>query len=218
MEIPALDITFDQRELAEFERALREYPGVFRQAILPATEKTRVAMRRGIPKKLRETTTILPSVIGKAVRSKKATLTADGAQAEVRVASHRNPLFCYKMSPDSPVALRGVPVKSRPRLSYQLRQAGKTYGDRPYPDDSNLSSMFMAAVPSGHYGIHFGIFARKKDTGKLKEQFAPSVQYHLFDSAVLDELPDKWREYFLRTLRQEIEAHGAGKVRVYDRG
>jgi len=205
MEIPALDITFDQRELAEFERALREYPGVFRQAILAATEKTRVVLRRGIPKKLRETSTILPSVIGKAIRSKKAVLTGGGAQAEITTASRLSPLIRYQVRPDSPAAQRGVPVSERPSISYLLRRGGTQYGDQPHNDSGNLSSMFVQRMKKSG---HIGVFSRIKGTHDIEQQFGPSVQWHLFADGVIDELTDKGREYFLNALRREVAAHG----------
>jgi hypothetical protein len=203
--LPGLDIRFDERLMVDLVRRMQAFPGVLEQALLAATNKTRQYARREIVKGLRGITTLTPGYIGKAVTSKKARPANGGVEAEVRVASGQMPLGRYKISPDRPPQLRGIAVSSRRRVGYKLRKSGKVYGDTPKDAGSGgLSSLFVQAMKSGHIGV----FYRVKSSGKIVQQLAPSVQYHMFADGFVEGIEQKAREHFMNALRAEITAHG----------
>jgi hypothetical protein len=203
--LPGLDIRFDERLMADLVRRMRAFPGVLEQALLAATNKTRQYARREIVKGLRGITTLTPGYIGKAVTSRKARVAGGGVEAEVRVASRGLPLGRYKITPDRPPQLKGIAVSARRRTTYKLRASGKTYGDAPKDAGSGgLSSLFVQAMGSGHIGV----FYRIKSSGKIVQQWAPSVQYHMFADGFSEGVEQKSREHFMNALRAEITAHG----------
>ena len=107
--IPQLEIKLDEAELATFRQQLREFPGVMEAALLATTDKTRLFTRREIVKGLRPLVSLTPAYIARAVRSRKARQQgAEGATAEVRVASRRFPLIRYEVNPQTPPALKGL--------------------------------------------------------------------------------------------------------------
>jgi hypothetical protein len=207
--LPGLDIRFDERQLSDLVRGMQAFPGALEQAMLAATNNTRMFARREINKGLRGITTLMPAYIGKAVTSRKARAAGGGVEAEVRVASRGLPLGRYKVTPERPPQLKGIAVSARRRTTYKLRKSGKTYGDAPrdVQDSGGLSSLFVQAMGSGHIGV----FYRIKSSGKIVQQWAPSVQYHVFADGFIEGVEQRAREHFLKSLQSELGAFGVSK-------
>lgn len=205
--IPQLEIKLDEAELATFRQQLREFPGVMEAALLATTDKTRLFTRREIVKGLRPLVSLTPAYIARAVRSRKARQQgAEGATAEVRVASRRFPLIRYEVNPQTPPALKGLAVSARPRTSYRLRGSGKTHGDAPREAPAGaggeLSPLFVQRMKSGHVGT----FYRVKSSGQIVQHYAPSVQYHMYADGFIDGIEQRSGEFFRTTLRRQMEA------------
>lgn len=204
--MPPLEVRLDESELAEFRRQLAAYPGVLEAALLATTDKTRLFTRREIIKRLRGLVSLTPAYIAKAVRSRKARQGAEGATAEVRVASRRFPLIRYEVNPQTPPALKGLAAEARPRTSYRLRNSGKTYGgapkEAPAGAGGELSPLFVQRMKSGHVGV----FYRVKSSGRIVQHYAPSIQYHMYADGMIDGIEQSAGEFFRSTLRREIEA------------
>lgn len=204
--IPQLEIKLDETELAGFRRQLAAYPGVLEAALLATTDKTRLFTRREIVKGLRGVAALTPAYIAKAVRSRKARQGAEGATAEVRVASRRFPLIRYEVNPQTPPPLKDLAASARSRTSYRLRGSGKTYGDTPKEAPAGaggeLSSLFVQRMKSGHVGV----FYRVKSSGRIVQHYAPSVQYHMHADGFIDGIEQSSCEFFRTTLRQQVEA------------
>lgn len=204
--LPQLEVRLDESELAEFRRRLAAYPGVLEAALLATTDKTRLFTRREIVKGMRGLATLTPAYIAKAVRSRKARQGAEGATAEVRVASRRFPLIRYAVNPQTPPELKGLAARARPRTSYRLRNSGKTYGNTPKEAPAGaageLSPLFVQKMPSGHVGV----FYRVRSSGRIVQHYAPSVQYHMHADGFIDGIEKSAGVFFRATLRQQIEA------------
>lgn len=204
--IPQLEIKLDEAELATFRQQLREFPGVMEAALLATTDKIRLFTRREIVKGLRPLVSLTPAYIARAVRSRKARQGAEGATAEVRVASRRFPLIRYEVNPQTPPTLKGLAASARSRTSYRLRGSGKTYGDTPKEAPAGaggeLSSLFVQRMKSGHVGA----FYRVKSSGRIVQHYAPSVQYHMHADGFIDGIEQRSGEFFRTTLRQQMEA------------
>ncbi len=208
--LPRLSISLDEKELADLTRRLGAFPGLLERSLLAATNRTSTYLRRQIVTGLRGIATLTPASIGRAVRRRAARDESGRVQAEVRVAGYRIPLSRYAVRPERPPRLKGVAVSARQRISYKLRQRGESYGDRSHEDDTGLSSLFVQHTRSGHTGVFYRVKgARGKNARtRIKEEFGPAVQYHMYADGFIDSLEQRGRAYFMQQLRAEIKAHG----------
>ena len=170
--LPQMDFRLDPAQLSGIEAAMRAFPAAVRQAALLAADRARRSVRAELVRRYRRLVTLTPAYIGRGVTSKKARLTAAGAEAEIRIATKNLPLVRYRVTPERPPQLRGVSVRGRRRTSYRLRLSGRTYGDAPHGAGA-AGKLFVAAMKSGHIGVFY-----RTSGGKIREEYAPSLQYH----------------------------------------
>ncbi len=162
-----------------------------------ATEATRLFARKKIVAGLNEITTLKAAYIGKAVKSKRTAAFGNGIQAEIRVATGRIPLSRYAVNPERPPQLKGVPAAARKRTRYRLRQNGPLKGDRPYEDSKEYSSLFVQGTSSGHIGV----FYREKGSGSIIQEYAPSIQYHMYADGFVEQVTELSHEHFVTRFR-----------------
>lgn len=202
--VPDCTINVDETSLAVFRHELARIPGGIEQAILAATEKTRLFLRREIVKGLKERTTLTTAYVGKAVRSKKARLNGPEILAEIRVASKRFPLGRYLVNPQTPPSLAGIPIHERTRTKYQISPQGDTYGDTPHKPKyagQALSALFVQQMNSSHIGV----FYRIKSTKKIVQQYGPNLQYFMHRENFIPTLESAGQAYFLNALGNSVK-------------
>ena len=195
--LPQLDFKISEAELNDLTRAFREFPGAVRAAIFKATNRTRQFTRNQMVRDFRSLLTLKPAYIGRGIKSKAARYVAGGAEAEIRIATHNIPLGRYGITPETPPRNKGVPVASRRRASYALRNSGRVYDDTPHDAPQGAGPLFVAGMRSGHIGAFYRV--GKKDAG-LKEELGPSLQYHAHADGFLENISQltahRFREVF----------------------
>lgn len=202
--VPDCTVHVDEASLAIFRQTLARIPGGIEQALLDATEKTRLFLRREIVKGLKERSTLTTAYVGKAVRSQKARLSGGAITAEIRVASKRFPLGRYLVNPQTPPSLAGIPVHERIRTKYQISPQGGTYDDTPHKPKyagQALSALFVQQMNSSHIGV----FYRIKSTKSVVQQYGPNLQYFMHRENFIPTLESVGQSYFLTTLENSVK-------------
>ena len=179
--LPELVIEFNESEMAALFEKFKGYPGAIQAAILEASERARRQLRNELAREFKKQVTLKPAYIGRGIKSKKAQITGDGAQAEVKVATEQMPLANYGVKLSAPSG------RIR-KVEYKLRYSGKTYGDLPKnaiaPPGARL---FIARMKSGHVGAYFRMGKKRLP---IAQEYAPSLQYHAYIEGFLPHMED----------------------------
>lgn len=193
--LPELSLEFDQTALDRLTRDFAAFPGAVKMALQSATEITRQATRREFVSGFRRMLTLKPAYIASGIKSRKA---KGASPAEIRIATGRIPLIRYAVKPELPPILKGVAVKSRPRVSYRLRSSGSAYGDSPRGENApSGAKLFVQRMKSGHIGVFYR-------AGKgIGEDYGPSLQYHAYAEGFLPGMEAFVRKRFETAFREE---------------
>ena len=172
-----MDITIEMDRAARqrMAAAFEAFPGAVYMAALEAADKTRRFARNQLVRQFRELLTLTPAYISRGVKSRKPRDTGDGIEANVLIATRNIPLGRYGIRPERPPQLKGVRVRDRRRVTYRLRASGRLYGDRAIGAGA-ATPLFMACMKSGHIGAFYR--TDKGSRGDVRQEYAPSLQYH----------------------------------------
>ncbi len=198
--LPHLDYKLNEADLADLTRAFKAFPGAVKAAILKATNRTRQYARNALVRNFRALLTLKPAYIGKGIKSSVARPVGNGAEAEIRIATHNIPLGRYGITPETPPRLKGVPVASRVRTSYALRLDGKTYDDTPHDAPRDAGRLFVAGMGSGHIGAFYRVGGSK---GGIVQEWAPSLQYHAHADGFMENISTLTAARFRTTFKDE---------------
>lgn len=173
--LPGLTFMLDPAALQRMTAAFSAFPGAVEMALLTATDKTRLYARRELVRQYRELLTLKPAYIALGIRSRKARRSQDGVEAEVRIATSLLPLSRFALCPERPPQLKGVRVQDRQRVTYRLRRSESVRGDTSKESEA-ATPLFVARTKSGHIGAFYR--TGKGSKGDVKQEWAPSLQYH----------------------------------------
>lgn len=98
--LPQLDFRLDAVAMRALAARFSAFPGAVEQAILLATDRTRLFTRNELVRQYKALLTLKPAYIGKGIKSRKARPVDGGAEAEVRIATSRIPLSRYGVRPE----------------------------------------------------------------------------------------------------------------------
>ncbi len=197
--LPGLNFTLDAGEMRRLAEAFQAFPGAVQAAILAATDRTRRFTRNEFVRQYRKLVTLKPAYIGRGIKSHRAKPVSGGAEAEIRIATRNIPLGRYQVSPERPPRLKGIPVAARRRTQYSLRQGGSVHGDTPHDAPSGASRLFVQRMRSGHVGVFY------RYEGGLRQQYAPSLQYHAHAEGFIDRISTLSAARFRETFTDEAQ-------------
>lgn len=201
--LPGLTFTLDPVSLQQLTAAFSAFPAAVDMALLTATDKTRLFARNQLVRQYRELLTLKPAYISRGIRGRKARRTIWGVEAEIRIATRNIPLGRYGIRPERPPQLKGVPVKNRRRVSYRLRTTGYVYGDSSKEPDA-ATPLFVARMESGHIGAFYR--TGKGSKGAIKQEWAPSLQYHAYANGFMANVMQLSAHRFEEVFRAEARS------------
>lgn len=192
-----IEITFDLTKLKrDLALVARTIPREAKPALRRAVDRSVKGLRTPLGRRLRQDTTLAGPSVTRALRAARTTVSGDEARGELRVASRRLPLAAYRIAPRRPTVQRGKSPEQRKPLRYQLRSAGKTYGD--VSRQGGGSPLFAVRLRSGKLAV----FSR---VGRdLRPEYAPAVQFHVAAPEFAASQEDFLRERFMRELDHEL--------------
>lgn len=199
--LSGIRLTPDPAALQRMTEAFNAFPGAVEMALLAAADTTRLFARREMIRQFRELLTLKPAYISRGIKSRKGRRTADGVEAEVRIATGNIPLGRYGIRPERPPQLKGVRVRDRRRVSYRLRRSGRGFGDTAFGPDA-ATPLFMARMASGHIGAFYR--TDKGSRGAVVQEWAPSLQYHAHADGFLPRITELSARRFEEAFRAEV--------------
>ena len=170
-----VDIRLDEAGFRRMAAAFEAFPGAVYMAALEAADRTRRFARNQLVRQFRELLTLKPAYISRGIKSRKPRDTGNGIEASVLIATRNIPLGRYAIRPKRPPQLKGVRVRDRRRVTYRLRTSGPLYGDTAF-EPGAATPLFMARMKSGHIGAFYR--TDKGSRGDVRQEYAPSLQYH----------------------------------------
>lgn len=200
---PGIRLTPDPAALQRMTEAFNAFPGAVEMALLAAADTTRLFARREMVRQFRALLTLKPAYISRGIKSRKGRRTADGVEAEVRIATGNIPLGRYGITPERPPQLKGVRVRDRRRVTYRLRTTGYVYGDSSKEPDA-ATPLFVARMESGHIGAFYR--TGKGSKGAIKQEWAPSLQYHAYANGFMANVMQLSAHRFEEVFRAEARS------------
>ena len=197
---PGIRLTPDPASLQQMTAAFNAFPGAVEMALLAAADTTRLFARREMVRQFRELLTLKPAYISRGIKSRKGRRTADGVEAEVRIATGNIPLGRYGIAPERPPQLKGVLGRDRRRVTYRLRRSGREFGDTAFGPGA-ATPLFVARMESGHIGAFYR--TDKGSRGAMMQEWAPSLQYHAHADGFLPRITELSARRFEEAFRAE---------------
>jgi hypothetical protein len=221
-----IEISVDAEVLEAAMRRLEKVPYAMQRAIIPAVSEMMQRVRDQLAAYLRSDVPLPDKLAVGAIRLLSVRLQGNSVAGEIVVRSPMIPLIYYDVQPATITARPGMPSRRWPGFTYALR-SGERRGSLSRIFGAGLP--FVARMPGGHLGVYFrtgseakrpsglwGKGAREvKAHQAIKEDYGPSVQYHIANPQVEQVLINRAEEAFpvilSKYVEQAIATHAEGE-------
>lgn len=221
----AIQIYIDPADIDTAMRRMEGIPWALQRAVYPAVAEVVDGVKEQVAAHLEKEVPLPAQYIKRAIRITIPHAAGNMVIGDVTVKSSSIPLMEYDVQPPEITARQGVSSKQWPGFTYSL-QAGERRQSSERIKGAGLP--FIARMPGGHVGVYYradfesGLKRRSGlwGTGKhganphaaIKQDYAPSVQYHISIPSLLQNIADDASDAFpivlARYVDQAIAAHG----------